>query len=550
MPLRGELNKTYRFPAFPQKNPVKWGLMADNHNSTPWLAGTVFAGRYEVGTLIARGGMAEVYHAVDLWSNNPVAVKVLLPHLSADQAQRQKFFREGNALSKIHHEHVVGVVQDGTQKVHGQDVMFLVLEYVHGCTLAQLLTLRPVLSVGEMLSIMLPAVEGLSEVHAHRLIHRDMKPANVLLEDTSRGVKLSDFGLTRRTDQSWTGELMGTPAYVAPEIMDPRATVGAPADIFAVGVMMYRMVTGRLPFPGQGNDQQVLYHNINSEIPPVTLVAPGISSDVAGVISWCTRRTVKDRPQDAAELFRALRDISGRMSQSERAYRAELAEFPRTGLWEDVTAIAEKSGMTRVYRSTPISGFGSADDLLHEGPAEPLTEHEQSVLAAAEEDGQVYEPTQISGVGPLTERQAAVEAEQTAGTVAGAGGATDETLFWDVAQDPDATTAVSAQLAREQAERESAEQAARDAAGYDAISAGYNPGRAPASPAPNQDTAPPVHPERPADTDRWSEAQRRVPQHPWRPTMNPVLLLLLTALLMAGFVLAGFVGWWLAGLLF
>lgn len=122
--------------------------MSENSNSAPWLTGTVFAGRYEVGQLIARGGMAEVYHAVDLWSNNPVAVKVLLPHLSSDTAQRQKFFREGNALGKIHHEHVVGVVQDGTQQVHGQDIMFLVLEYVHGCTLAQLLTLRPVLSVG------------------------------------------------------------------------------------------------------------------------------------------------------------------------------------------------------------------------------------------------------------------------------------------------------------------------------------------------------------------------------------------------------------------
>lgn len=514
--------------------------MTQKLNPTPWLTGTTFAGRYEVGTLIARGGMAEVYHAVDLWSNNPVAVKVLLPHLSADQAQRQKFFREGNALSKIKHEHVVGVIQDGTQQVRGQDVMFLVLEYVHGCTLAQLLTLRPVLSVGEMLEIMLPTVEGLSEVHEHRLIHRDMKPANVLLEEGG-AVKLSDFGLTRRTDQSWTGELMGTPAYVAPEIMDPVATVGAPADIFAVGVMMYRMVTGRLPFPGLGNDQQVLYHNINSEIPSVANYAPGISSDVAGVISWCTRRGVKDRPQDAAELFCALRDVKAELGEAELAFRSPTADIPASGLWDNVAAIAEKSGMTRVYRSTPISAFGEADDLIHADT--PLSEHDLSVQAAVDEGAQVDEPTQLAGVGPLTEQQSYAQ-EPPADSP-------DETLFWDVASDPDATTAFSAAQAREQAERERKAQEEQDAAGYDAISAGYNPARSTGTGSGGVGVggAPLAPGGRQADVAQWSEAERRVPAERWRPAPSAVALIIGALLVLVGFVAAGFLGWWLAQLL-
>lgn len=500
--------------------------MTDERNSIPWLTGTTFAGRYEVGTLIARGGMAEVYHAVDVWSNNPVAVKVLLPHLSADPTQRQKFFREGNALSKIRHEHVVGVIQDGTQQVLGQDVMFLVLEYVHGCTLAQLMALRPVLSVGELLEVMLPVVEGLSEVHAHRLIHRDMKPANVLLEEGG-SVKLSDFGLTRRADQSWTGELMGTPAYVAPEIMDPVAVVGAPADIFAVGVVMYRLLTGRLPFPGVGNDQQVLYHNVNSEIPSVALVAQGISPGVAGVVSWCTRRAVKDRPQDAAELFRALQDVRAELSDEELAYRAPVGDEPVSGLWEDVAAIAERSGMTRVYRSTPISAFGMADDLL--APEGPLSEHEVSVLAAAEVGQVVDGPLPLLGVGPLTQGQALAEAAE-AETADG-----DATDWWDPAQEQDDSG------------QEPAPASGRGA-GSGPISAGYNPRRA-ATFGVSEQVLPVEQASaggRPDDPALWSESQRRVPAERWRPLPSPLALVLGFVAVTVGFVAAGFLGWWLA----
>ncbi|MDO4898884.1 MAG: protein kinase, partial [Rothia sp. (in: high G+C Gram-positive bacteria)] len=354
--------------------------------------------------------------------------------------------------------------------------------------------------------------------------------------DSNHGIKLSDFGLTRRTDQSWTGELMGTPAYVAPEIMDPKATVGAPADIFAVGVIMYRMITGRLPFPGLGNDQQVLYHNINSEIPSVTRTAPSISPDIAGIISWCTRRAVKDRPQDATELFRALCETKARLSSTELAYRAEIAQTPATTLWQDVTAIAEKSGMTKVYRSTPISGFGSADDLLHEDDEAQLTEHEQSVLAAVENDGEVYAPTQISGVGPLTKHQAAVE------------GSTDETLFWDVADSPNATTAFPAQQVQENPAHATEEQRGNSQVPYGSISGSYNPGRA-LSNNPQRSQPHSALGSRQRDRQQWDEALRRRPPQPWLQPPTPVALVMLFLLLLLGFVAAGFVGWWLAGLL-
>jgi non-specific serine/threonine protein kinase len=317
-----------------------------------------------VGSLIGRGGMSEVYYALDLWSNNPVALKVLSPALAEDAANRQKFHREERSMRQVGGGgHTVGVISSGTEYFSGQMVMYIVLEYVHGCTLSQLLRVRNALSLGEALDILIPVVEALSEVHANRYLHGDIKPGNILL-DANGQVKLTDFGLSRRDDQVDAGAPMGTPAYVAPEVLDPKVKVGAQADIFALGVMMYRMLSGRLPFVGLENDQQVLYHNANIEMPALTDVALGADRDIAGLISWCTRKQPHARPEDATELFTALLEISESLGESERAWRAPSCPEPELPLWEAVADIAERSGAAQMVRNTPISAFSDARDLL------------------------------------------------------------------------------------------------------------------------------------------------------------------------------------------
>lgn len=457
--------------------------MSEAQTPRPWLKGHIFDGHYQLGQLIARGGMAEVYHAVDLWSNNPVAVKVLLPHLSADPAQQQKFFREGNALSKIRHRHVVGVLASGSEEVAGQQVMFLVLDYVHGSTLAQLLTQRPVLSVDELLEVTLPVVEGLSEVHAHRMIHRDLKPANVLLDSETRTVKLSDFGLTRRADQSTTGQLMGTPSFVAPEILEVGGTVGPQADIFALGVMMFRMITGRMPFAGAQDDQQVLYLNMNSDIPPVAPLVPGLPADMAGIIAWCTRRRVQDRPQDATELYRALADVKASLSPEELSLRAPLDQLPILGFWEQVEEIAETSGAAQAYRQTPISAFGQAQDLLEEAtPSQELKPSEQE--KEEEEKEKEQEPSQSQ------------EAPQPI------------------------SAAYNPQRARQTASSHKEQEEKKRQAG-----------------SPSFEELPPA--QRP-------EAARRQAPQPWRQPASPLTWALASLGLLFSLVLAGLAGWWLA----
>ncbi|QRZ60948.1 serine/threonine-protein kinase [Rothia sp. ZJ932] len=339
--------------------------MTHDKASEAWLTGAIFSGHYELGSLIARGGMAEVYHGVDLWSNNPVAVKVLLPQFTNDVSVQQKFFREERSLRQVRHGAVVSVIDSGTDRWAGSELMFLVLEYVHGCTLHQLLRVRPVLSVAEALEVMLPIVEGLSEVHALSLIHRDIKPGNVLMSSETESVKIADFGLTRRTDQSWTGSLMGTPPYVAPEIVSSQGTVSARSDIFALGIMLYRMLSGRLPFGGM-DDQQVLYNNVHTELPEITRYAPDLPRDIVGIIKWCTRKDPQARPENATELFTTLSDIAQSLSESELEYCASRSPHDLP-LWEAVEHIAELSGANEVAARRPITAFSAADDLEDDG---------------------------------------------------------------------------------------------------------------------------------------------------------------------------------------
>ena len=369
--------------------------------SSEWLSGAIIEGHYQVGSLIGRGGMSEVYYALDLWSNNPVALKILSPSLAQDAANRQKFHREERSMRQVGGGHTVGVISSGTEYVAGQMVMYIVLEYVHGCTLSQLLRTRRALSLGEALEVLLPVVDALSEVHANRYLHGDIKPGNILL-DANGQVKLTDFGLSRRDDQVDSGAPMGTPAYVAPEVLDPQVKVGAQADIFALGVMMYRMLAGRLPFVGLENDQQVLYHNANIEMPPLGDIAPGIDRDVAGIIAWCTRKQPQARPEDATELFASLKEVAESLGESELSWRAPSVPEPTSNLWEAVADIAERSGAGQMVRNTPISAFSDAGDLLAYDVYSPdslLTGSQEEVhLADVDAEDSVLNP---EGIPPL-----------------------------------------------------------------------------------------------------------------------------------------------------
>ncbi|WP_376973413.1 PASTA domain-containing protein [Arthrobacter sp.] len=276
--------------------------MVTEHGSDP-LIGTTIDGRYRVGSLLARGGMSTVYLATDLRLHRDVAVKVLYPHLAEDPKFVSRFEAEAITAAKLSHPHVVSVLDQG---VDGH-LAYLVLEYVKGRTLRHLLRERGRLAPRQALALLDAIVDGLASAHDAGLVHRDMKPENVLLADDGR-VKVADFGLARATsNHTATGTLVGTVAYISPELVT-GAPSDARSDIYAIGIMLYELLTGEQPFSAD-LPINVAFRHVNDTVPPPSEILPGLAEDLDELVEWCTAKDPEDRPHDAAALLGELRHI-------------------------------------------------------------------------------------------------------------------------------------------------------------------------------------------------------------------------------------------------
>lgn len=272
------------------------------------LTGTVIEGRYEIRSRLARGGMSTVYLAVDRRLDREVALKVLYPHLAESQSLVQRFEQEAKTAARLSHPHVVNVLDQGVDHSPEGDLAYLVMEYVPGYTLRTVLQRRQAMTPRVALAYLEAIVDGLAAAHRAGLVHRDMKPENVLVSRDGQ-IKVADFGLARATtDFTGTGAaLMGTVAYVSPELVS-----GSPADersdIYAVGIMAYEMLTGRQPFAG-ASPIQVAYQHVNNEVPPPSGRIPGLAEPLDRLVLWCTARSPRDRPADAGVLLTEVRHL-------------------------------------------------------------------------------------------------------------------------------------------------------------------------------------------------------------------------------------------------
>ena len=362
------------------------------------LVGRILDGRYRIGTRIARGGMASVYQASDLRLDRTVAVKIMHAGLGDDHEFAARFVREAKAAARISHPNVVAVYDQGDDN----GVVFLAMELINGHTLRDVIRNDAPLSPARSMAFFEPVVAALAAAHRAGLIHRDIKPENVLIADDGR-IKVADFGLAKAvsadTQHTATGGvLIGTVSYLAPElVVDGRAD--ARADVYAAGVMLYEMLTGKKPHDGE-SPIQVAYKHVHADVPAPSALIPRIPAYVDALVARATSRDRSMRPADATVLLHQVRRVGQALAEGvvddpelvADLMPATIPEPAELGAAEDVEdTVAEPMRPAAVAAASAV-GFGMVtggpvvDDVGDTQPRQAPVGDEQSGQPVADQD--------------------------------------------------------------------------------------------------------------------------------------------------------------------
>ena len=312
---------------------------------------------YRIVEKIGEGAMGLLYRARDTRLDRDVAIKVLRPEVVGDAARRQRLVQEAKAASALNHPHIVAVHEVGRASLDGREMDFIVMECVPGQGLDQVLVERR-LSVDEALDIGLQLAAALAAAHGAGIVHRDVKPANIMLSDTGK-VTVLDFGLAKLTHavrpsagstatedtsaaatdplSTHPGARVGTPAYMSPEQAEGRPA-DARSDVFGTGVVLYEMLAGRRPFEG-GSDLSVLTAILRDTPPPLRSLRRDVPRDVQRVVDRCLAKTADDRYASAAELRLDLTACRARLLARTSGWRAVLLD-PRVAVSLAVVGLA------------------------------------------------------------------------------------------------------------------------------------------------------------------------------------------------------------------
>ena len=362
--------------------------------------GDVIAGKYRLEQVAGEGGMGIVYAAEHLVLRQRVAVKVLLPDAATSELVVERFAREAQAAARITSEHVARVMDAGSTATGAP---FIVMEYLEGCDLEELLTVEGPLPITEVVDYLLQALEALAHAHAVGLVHRDIKPANLFLAcrpDGGNVIKMLDFGISkamrsRPEEKKLTGQaVLGSPVYMSPEQLRNAKDIDARADIWSIGIVAYELLSGKPPFDGDGvgeifaailEKDPVPVHAVNWRLPP----------EISVIIEKCLQRKPEDRWADAAALARALKPFgsgawNGLIDRAEQVLqRAKLLKKTETpsearrvvAALNEVAERARTTGggggslnATDAFPLTLVKGAGQAPDSRPDVPAAPSSE--------------------------------------------------------------------------------------------------------------------------------------------------------------------------------
>ncbi|MDR6864559.1 Stk1 family PASTA domain-containing Ser/Thr kinase [Phycicoccus sp. 3266] len=288
---------------------------------TESLLGRVLDGRYRVQSHIADGGMASVYLALDTRLDRDVALKVLRADLAQDEAFVTRFRREARSAARLSHPNVVAVFDQGED----DGLMFLAMEYVPGQTLREVMRAEGPLTPRAALDILAPVLQALGAAHRAGIIHRDVKPENVILREDDGTVKVADFGLARavsaHTVTSQTGVLLGTVAYLSPEQVE-RGIADARSDVYAAGLILFEMLTGTKAFTGD-TPIHIAYQHVHGSIPAPSSRVPSVPQELDSLVALATSRDPDQRPSDAADFLTQVRASRAMLTPAELDRRPE-----------------------------------------------------------------------------------------------------------------------------------------------------------------------------------------------------------------------------------
>lgn len=289
------------------------------------LTGELIDGRYQLEKLIAAGGMASIYAAMDTRLDRRVAVKIMHPHLANDEEFVNRFIKEAKATAALNHPNVVAIQDQGWNE-GGSPAVFIVMEFIDGNTLRDYLFERRTLSLDEVLRYLIPVVGALAEAHDKGIIHRDIKPENILISKDGR-VKIADFGLARgaqlgSTQTVESSVVLGSVSYLSPEQVQ-RGISDARSDIYALGIVLFELLTGRKPYEGE-TPIQIAYMHVNEKVPSARIFKPDIPENIDLVIAKATSVNPDQRYKDARELLNVLRSIQEELDPQKKQLSLDL----------------------------------------------------------------------------------------------------------------------------------------------------------------------------------------------------------------------------------
>jgi len=289
------------------------------------LTGELIDSRYQLTALLATGGMATIYSAIDTRLDRKVAVKIMHPHLAQDEDFVGRFIREAKAAASLSHPNIVAVQDQGWNQ-SGVPAVFIVMELVEGHTLRDYIYERGKLTVDDSLSIIDPVLSALAAAHSIGIIHRDIKPENILISKEGR-VKIADFGLARgnmlgTTMTAESSVILGSVSYLSPEQVQ-RGVADSRSDVYAAAIVLFEMITGEKPFAGD-SPIQIAYMHVNEKIPTLSSKVKGVHPALDALVARATSTNPDDRPRDAGEFLAELTRVRAEIDPKRKQMSLQL----------------------------------------------------------------------------------------------------------------------------------------------------------------------------------------------------------------------------------